>query len=45
MKYREEEREEIFLLKQQKKNLEQAIRQLTNHNQNLEANIHRVNEH
>lgn len=42
MKYREEEREEIFLLKEQKKNLQQNIRQLTNQNQNLEANIQRV---
>jgi hypothetical protein len=42
MKYREEEREEIFLLKEQRKNLQQTIRQLTNQNQNLEANIQRV---
>ena len=43
MKYREEEREEIFLLKEEKKHLQQAIRQLTNQNQNLEATIQRVN--
>ena len=42
MKYREEEREEIFLLREEKKNLQQSIRQLTNLNQNLETNIQRV---
>jgi hypothetical protein len=43
MQYRQEEREEISLLKEEKKRLQQSIRHLTNQNQNLEANIQRVN--
>jgi hypothetical protein len=43
MQYRQEEREEISLLKEEKKRLQQTIRHLTNQNQNLEANIQRVN--
>lgn len=43
MQYRKEEREEISILKEEKKRLQQTIRHLTNQNQNLEANIQRVN--
>ncbi len=43
MQYRKEEREEISILKEEKRRLQQAIRHLTNQNQNLEANIQRVN--
>lgn len=43
MNYRKEEREEILLLKEEKKRLQQTIRQLTNQNLNLETNIQRVN--
>jgi hypothetical protein len=43
MHYRQEEREEISILKEEKKRLQQTIRHLTNQNQNLEANIQRVN--
>ena len=42
MQYRKEEREEISILKEEKKRLQQSIRHLTNQNQNLEANIQRV---
>ncbi|CAF4059367.1 unnamed protein product [Rotaria magnacalcarata] len=41
MQYRKEEREEISLLKEEKRRLQQTIRQLTNQNQNLETNIQR----
>lgn len=43
MQYRKEEREEISVLKEEKRRLQQTIRHLTNQNQNLEANIQRVN--
>jgi hypothetical protein len=43
MQYRKEEREEISILKEEKRRLQQTIRHLTNQNQNLEANIQRVN--
>ncbi len=43
MQYRKEEREDMSLIKEEKKRLQQAIRHLTNQNQNLEANIQRVN--
>jgi hypothetical protein len=43
MVYRKEEREDMLLLKEEKKRLQQTIRHLTNQNQNLEANIQRVN--
>lgn len=42
MQYRKEEREEISVLKEEKRRLQQTIRHLTNQNQNLEANIQRV---
>lgn len=42
MQYRKEEREEISLLKEEKRRLQQTIRQLTTQNQNLETNIQRV---
>ena len=42
MQYRKEEREEISILKEEKRRLQQTIRHLTNQNQNLEANIQRV---
>ncbi|CAF1133761.1 unnamed protein product [Rotaria sordida] len=44
MQYRNEEREEISLLKEEKRRLQQNIRQLTNQNQNLETNIQRLQE-
>ncbi|CAF2091416.1 unnamed protein product [Rotaria magnacalcarata] len=44
MQYRKEEREEISLLKEEKRRLQQTIRQLTNQNQNLETNIQRLQE-
>jgi hypothetical protein len=43
MQYRKEERDDMSLLKEEKKRLQQTIRHLTNQNQNLEANIQRVN--
>ena len=43
MQYRNQEREEISVLKDEKRRLQQNIRHLTNQNQNLEANIQRVN--
>ncbi len=42
MQYRKQEPEENSLLKEEKKRLQQSIRHLTNQNQNLEANIQRV---
>jgi DNA anti-recombination protein RmuC len=44
MQYRKEEREEISILKEEKRRLQQSIRHLTNQNQNLEANIQRVSQ-
>ncbi|CAF3214446.1 unnamed protein product [Rotaria socialis] len=44
MQYRKEEREEISLLKEEKRRLQQTIRQLTNQNQNLETNIQRLQD-
>ncbi len=44
MQYRKEEREEISILKEEKRRLQQTIRHLTNQNQNLEANIQRVSQ-
>lgn len=43
MQYRKKEREEISVLKEEKRRLQQTIRHLTNQNQNLETNIQRVN--
>ena len=43
MQFRKEEREEISLLREEKRRLQQTIRQLTSQNQNFEANIQRVN--
>ncbi|UJR36354.1 hypothetical protein I4U23_029080 [Adineta vaga] len=44
MDYRKEERDDMVLLKEEKKRLQQTIRHLTNQNQNLEANIQRLQE-
>ncbi|CAF1536591.1 unnamed protein product [Adineta ricciae] len=44
MQFRKEERDDMALLKEEKKRLQQMIRHLTNQNQNLEANIQRLQE-
>ncbi|CAF3703702.1 unnamed protein product [Adineta steineri] len=44
MQYRKEERADMSLLKEEKKRLQQTIRHITNQNQNLEANIKRLQQ-